>query len=352
MWVTFLFILLFVMKLLQGTDVLLGSAITLVSFLKLLGFLVPHFLVMAAPVAFLLALLLGLGRLLDDRELLALGALGVGPLRILAVPLMLGAALGLFLFGLAASADPWGQASVKYVIAEVIKKNVLGDVKPGLFYEDLTRLTLYAEQVDTRAGQWHHVLISDDQDPREPLLVLAQEGTVDASGTGERLSIQLSRGQVHRAEQSGSDYTILTFKEGTLSVGVGDALFHKDKFRSPKDELTPGELLQAARESKARGEDNKPFLVAFHGRLAQGFTPLAFALLAGPLTLARRQARGASYFLALLGYVLYYVLARAFENWGVQGHVPPWLGGAGTNLVFAGLGAFLILRSSRQGVMR
>ena len=72
LWVVFLFLLLFVMQFLRGTEVLLGSAVTPWDFLRLVVHLSPHLLVMSLPVGFLLAILLGLGRLGDDRELLAL----------------------------------------------------------------------------------------------------------------------------------------------------------------------------------------------------------------------------------------------------------------------------------------
>jgi lipopolysaccharide export system permease protein len=348
-WLTFLFLLLLVMQLLRGSDTLLGSAANLGFFLKLIGFLSPHFLVMAVPIAFLLALLLGLGRLMEDREVVALNALGVSPRELLQLPFLMGALLGAGLFVLAASADPWGQTHVKKVIAELVKKNVMGDVKPGIFYEDLTNLTLYVQKVDLKAGKWSNVLVHDDRDPRAPLLVLAHEGTVDPKGPGASLAMALRSGEVHRAEQSGTDYTVLTFDHGQLNVGVGETLFRKDRFRSPKDELTPAELWQTARQAKAAGEDPRPFLTAFFLRLNQLFTPLSFALLAGPLALARRQGRGSSYFFALLGYVLYYVLTRAFEGWGSMGRIPPWLAGAGTNLLFASLGLWLLRRVTRLG---
>ena len=60
-WVAFMFLLLFVMQFLRGTDVLLGSAVRADDIGRLLLYLAPHFLVMALPIAFLLAILLGLG---------------------------------------------------------------------------------------------------------------------------------------------------------------------------------------------------------------------------------------------------------------------------------------------------
>ncbi len=85
-WVAFLFLLLFVMQFLRGTEVLLGSAVTLGDIGRLILYLAPHFLVMALPIAFLLAILLGLGRLSEDRELTALQALGISPTQLLAGP--------------------------------------------------------------------------------------------------------------------------------------------------------------------------------------------------------------------------------------------------------------------------
>ncbi|HET6982623.1 MAG TPA: LptF/LptG family permease, partial [Myxococcaceae bacterium] len=173
LWVVFLFLLLFVMQFLRGTEVLLGSAVTPWDFIRLVMNLSPHLLVMSLPVGFLLAILLGLGRLGEDRELLALLSLGATPWQLARVPLAVGAALGVGVLFLASTAEPWGLKQVKVQVSEVIKKNVLGDVRPGVFYEDLTDLTLYAQDVDKERGVWTHVLVHDDRDPRAPLLVLA-----------------------------------------------------------------------------------------------------------------------------------------------------------------------------------
>lgn len=351
-WVCFLFLILLVMQLLKGTDVLLGSAVTFVDFVRLISFLAPHFLVMAVPVAFLLAILLGLGRMSEDRELLVLNAAGIGPLELLRVPFYLAAFLGLVMLLLTSFADPWGQVMVKNIVAEVVKKNVIGDVKAGVFYEDLTNLTLYAQKVNKEKGRWTNVLVHDDRDPRAPLLVLAREGTVDAKGVGTSLTVALSRGEVHRAEQVGEDYTVLTFETGELAVGVGENINRKDRFRSVKDELTPGQLIQAAKEARASGRDPRAFWVAFHMRLGQVFAPLAFVLLGGPLAMGRRQARGRSYFIAILGYVAYYVLMRTFEDWGLKGTISPLLSGQGTNLVFALLGLVGLQQILRGGLRR
>lgn len=345
LWVGFLFGLLTVMQFLRGADMLLGSAVTLGDVGRMILYMAPHFLVMALPVAFLLAVLIGLGRLTEDRELVALESLGVSPLRILTAPLAVAAVLGVAMLALSWTAEPWGLTSMKSLVAEVVKKNLIGDVKSGIFYQDLSHLTLYAEKVDTKHGVWTHVLLHDARDARSPLLVLAREGHVNPHGPGAELTVGLSEGEVHRGELSGDNYTVLGFGSADVAVGVEDAIFQKNRFRSPREELTPDELLAAAAHERKHKRPFAPLLVAYHSRLAQAFVPLAFALVGGPLAMgSRKQGRGQSYLFTIGGYVAYYVLSRMFATWGGQGKLPPWLAAQLANFLFLGLGVWLLRR--------
>jgi lipopolysaccharide export system permease protein len=351
-WVAFLFLLLFVMQFLRGTDVLLGSAIRADDIGRLILYLGPHFLVMALPIAFLLAILLGMGRMSEDRELMALQALGVGPLQLLAAPVVVSVGLSGLMVLLACTAEPWGLSSVRDLVNEVIKKNVAGDVKSGVFYEDLSDLTLYAERVDPEGGQWTHVLLHDDRDPNNPMLVLANRGQVSTQGRGEAMRLELEAGEVHRASSASTDYSVIRFERGEIAVGLS-GMGRKNKFRSPKEEMTPGELLQAADDAERNGGDPRPFLMSLHSRLGNAVAPLAFALMGTPLAIGRRQSgRAWGYLLTLGGYVLFYLLSRAFEHMGVQGKMPIVLAGQLPNVVFMAVGAFFMWRLSRSGTVR
>ena len=116
-------------------------------------------------------------------------------------------------------------------------------------------------------------------------------------------------------------------------------------------ELTPAELLGAADESRAAGKSPAPFLTAFHVRLAQALTPLAFALFGVPLAMSSRAARTRGYLLALGVYVAYYLVERTFENLGTAGRLAPWLAGMAPNLVFGAFGTWLFVRLTRRGLV-
>lgn len=352
-WVGLLFLLLFVMQFLRGTDVLLGSAVTGTDLLRLIGYLSPHFLVMALPIGLLLAILLGLGRLAEDRELTAMHALGIGPLQLIVAPLLLGALLGGAMMLLAFTAEPWGLASVRSLVNEVIKKNVVGDVKSGVFYEDLTQLTLYAEQVDRQNQRWTHVLLHDGRDPASPLLVLARKGKVNAAGEDEALKLELSEGWVHRAQGSGPEYATVSFEEGMLSVGIGDSLSRKNRFRSPKEELTPLELRETAIEAEKAGEDSRSWWSAYWTRLSQALAPLAFALVGAPLAMRRRESgRSRGFLFTIIAYVAFFVLSRLFENMGQHGTLPIVVSAFLPAALFFALGGVLIFQMVRRGGAR
>jgi lipopolysaccharide export system permease protein len=352
-WLAFLFLLLFVMQFLRATEVLLGSAVTAADLGWLLVYLAPHFVVMALPVAFLLAILLGLGRLGEDRELTAMAALGIGPVQVTAVPVILGIGLGALTWGLSATVEPRGLSGVRGLVNEVIKKNIVGDVKPGVFYEDLTHLTVYAERVDADEGRWANVLIHDDREPASPLLVLAHEGRVNPSGQGEALKLALADGEVHRAQRAGRDYAIVAFERAEINVGVADRLVSKNRFRSPREELTPAELLEAARFEASEGRPKAPFLMAFWSRVGNAFTPVAFALLGTPLALSRRGAgRARGLLLTIVGYVGFYVLSRMFENMGSQGRLPLLPAALLPALIVSAVGLVSLWRVVRAGTSR
>ena len=331
-----LFLLLFVMQFLRGTDVLLGSAITPKDFGRLLLYLAPHFLVMAIPISFLLALLLGFGRLHEDRELVFIESLGFSPVRLLKIPLAMGACLGAVMLLLTFTAEPRGLRAVKELVNQMIKKNVIGDVKAGVFYEDLSQFTVYVQEVDKKNHTWKHVLVHDDRDPSAPLLVLSSGGRVSSGTETETLVLTLLEGVVHLSKQAGGDYSLVAFTQGDLDVGVGDTLFQKNRFRSPKEELTPPQLLQAAEEARTHGEDSVAFRVAFHQRLGQALAPIAFALVGTAVALGSRSSgRARSVVLTLAAYVLYYAMVRFFENLGIRSWVSPFWAGQLPNYLFA-----------------
>lgn len=346
-WVVFFFFLFLAMSFLRGTELLLGSAVNAGDLLGFVLFLSPHFLQQAMPIAFLLAILLGLGRLAEDGELTAMRALGVGPWRLLAWPLLLGLVLGATSLAVAWTLEPWGMRAVTRSANELIKRNVMGDVRPEVFYDDIPRFVLYAERV-LPGGTWENVLIHDSRDPAAPQLLLARGGRLEPQPGRDEVQLLLSGGNLHRLSAAQDDYAVADFERAALLLSVEGAM-GKNTFKRPHEELTPGELLEAA----ANAEHPLPYLVTFHSRLGRAVMPIAFALLATGLALSGRGARrGRGLLLSIVGYVLYYVVMQVGAGLGAKGHLPPFVAGQLANAVFFGLGAWAMTHAAREGTAR
>src|SRR5437899_583145 len=115
------------MAFLRGGNVLLGSGVSLWDLLVFAALVTPTLIQLSLPIAFLLAILLGIGRLSDDGEITAMQSVGVGPLRLLVGPVTLALAIGGVTLALACSLEPWGQRGVRHAANELIKKNLVGD---------------------------------------------------------------------------------------------------------------------------------------------------------------------------------------------------------------------------------
>ncbi len=346
-WVVFFFFLFLAMSFLRGTELLLGSAVSAMDLLAFILYLTPHFLLQAMPIAFLLAILLGIGRLSEDGELTAMRALGVGPWKLLAWPMSLAVLLGLTSLAVTCTLEPWGMRAVSRSASELIKRNVMGDVRPEVFYDDLPNFVLYTEKV-LPGGIWENVLIHDSRDPAAPQLLLARRGHLEPETEHDEVRLLLTGGNLHRFNPAQGDYAVADFERGQLLLSVEGAM-GKNTFKRPHEELTPGQLLQAA----ASDENPLPYLVTFHSRLGRAVTPLAFALLATALALGGRGARrGRGILLSIVGYVLYYVVMQVGAGLGAKGQLPPALAGQLANVVFFALGAWAMVRASREGTAR
>ncbi len=337
-----LFFLLVSVQLLQINEVIFGSAAAPSDVARVGLFFVPHFAMLALPLALLFAIIIGLGRLGEEGELTALFAAGVGPTRLYRVPVALALLLGAASLCASLWLEPWCMRGVRRQLNNVIERNIASGLAPGVFSRELPRVTLFAREVD-RPGSWRGVLLDDEREG-VPLLAFAKRGSVEVGGD-ENVTVRLESGELHRLEPEA--YSVAHFDRATLQVGLRDQLYAKNRFYDSFSARTVGELRALARQARGEGDVTTwaQASVAADARMLVALTCLAFALCAVPL--ARLGGAGA-YLGAAAVVALHYIAGRTGEALAVTHAVPPTLAASFPFLCTFAVAGLLSIRRRRR----
>jgi lipopolysaccharide export system permease protein len=336
-------------QILGQADVLFGSGVSLVDVGMVMLSLVPHLLGYVIPVAFLLGVVLGVGRLAEDREVVALGAAGLSPARLVRVPRLLGvvvAAVGLWL---SLSVEPASMLAARLRLNEIVKRNVTNDVRAGTFYDQIPGYTLYAERV--RGGRWENVLIHDRSTESSPMLALAKRGRLEPVGAGQDMRLVLEDGELHREEVDTGEYATARFGRAEVLIGLGTALSDRTGLARPTRELTVQDLRARIAEARAHGDVKEALRNegTLHRRISGPLAALAFAILAVPLGAVRRGGRAFGIGATFLLVVAHYLLLRTGAVLALPGDRPAVCALELPNLVLAAAGLALAWRLARRG---
>ncbi len=335
-------------QLLQLNEIVFSGAVTLGDLVRVTLGLLPHFLVMAAPIAYVLGIQLAVGRLASDRELLALAAVGRSPLALYRVPLLLGLLFACATAALVRWAEPQGLASLNHTVDAVLSRNLETGLSPGVFNDPIPRLMLFFEQseVQARGRRWKGVLLEDRTEQGGPMLAFAQAGSLERSQ--DSLTLAMERGELHRSDAQSE--TVARFSSARIAIDVREWLENKNRFATNEAALSVEALRARAVEMDAAGRPG----LAQRARLDEArraVAPLAcllFALLSVPLAALTGGSRGAAYLTTLLVFAIYFALSRAGVALAEHG-TSVWLAALLPDLPTTLLGAALSARFLRRG---
>ncbi len=356
--------------------------------LRILGASLPHVVVLTVPMSFLFGVLIALGRMNSDNEVIALQAGGVALRRILRPVLILALVLTAANASLTIWLLPEANRSLRELKMRLLQEGTtLGQIEPRVFYDEFPNVLLYVKDIDRASGYWKGVLLFDRSVPGQDRLVLAQRGRLVAAGaTGSETtgSGPLSpTGPAPATSSPGADEQ--HSDGGSPWLLLEDVVTHQFDPRKPESykrdrnrvqllklfsstrnqrmtislgerEQDTWELWRRSREVRGEGwkGDSRQArrvrlaTVELHKRLAIPVACLAFALLGLPLGIgSRASTRGRGFVLSVTVIMFYYVLLNHGEVLAREGRIPPWLGPWIPNLVLAVAAYPLLMRMGR-----
>jgi LPS export ABC transporter permease LptG/LPS export ABC transporter permease LptF len=351
---------------------ILVRGVALQDALQVLLITLPHIVVLTIPMSFLFGVLLAVGRMNMDNEIVAMQAGGIPARRLLRPIVALGVLLALlngYLYLVVIPGSGRELRDLKFKLFAEAKN--LGRIEPGVFHEQLPNVLLYLRDADHDSGEWQDVLFFDSSDPGEERLTLAQRGRMVTAGVDARATtgempeveqwIRLEEVVTHQFSRSDPEtYRINRTRSQLFRPNMSGG--GQVRFRLGMGERETSELVRFLRggnlKSVAEGEDpldrndleveRRHAAVELNKRLAIPFACVVFAFLALPLGVGSRSGGRGRGFVVSVGVVLfYYLVNNQGEMMAMEGRVPAWLGIWLPNIVLMVVALFLMRRMGR-----
>lgn len=332
-------------RLIKLTELVVTRGVPFADVSRMILYLLPSFLVFTIPMAFLLAVLLAFGRLSADNEITVIKASGISLAQIM--PPVLICALAAALLSLSASlvGVPWGNRSFKELSFRVLKQNVSATINEKVFWDEIPGVILYTDQYDDRSQTLKGIVIHDGRNPERPMTIFAKQGTVTGGDGSQALQLLLVNGSIHSAGK-GAEYRLVHFGEYIMSVGgeggaVGISLNELD--------MSVGELQRQIANPVTASWTRLKMQSELQSRFSLPFASLVFALIAVPLGIQNRRSGKSAGFSVSIGVLLaYYLLLSFVRTLAEKGLIPPLIALWLPNLVFVGIGWYLLRLASLE----
>ena len=310
------------------------------SIFLLLGLQAVDLALLLAPLAFLLSIMLALGRLYRDHEMTALAACGQGPSAVYRATFLLAGPLALLTVSIALFVLPIIMEWQFEALAKARKEAEVSLFTPGTFREVMNgRHVIYIEALDER--ELRNIFIRTRQPDGDLSVTTGAQGRQETDAQGIR-HIVLEQGHHYRGVPGQADYDLLRFERASVRIDTSAPV---ETWRHR--ETLPTRLLLGSSEPKHAAE--------LHMRLNSPIQILLIALWA-PL-LARAQPREGRYgriVAAVLIYAIYFNLIGVGESWLSRGVVSAKVGlwwAHGLFLLF-GLGLWFYHSAGGPGLRR
>ncbi|MGB8699473.1 MAG: LptF/LptG family permease [Thermosynechococcaceae cyanobacterium] len=315
--------------------------------LQILGLQVPNFLILALPMALLLACLMVYNRLARTSEMIAFRSLGVSAIRLAIPGLLLGLWVTLFTFALSEFLVPPANLQANGLMGEALHqpkptfhdKNIFyrefqDDVLSRVFYarrfdgllmRDLTILNfsqgLLTEIWVTETAQWKPITQTWELSKGTAYSLGTDALTYKAINTFEQTELQISRAPLDLATETRTTEELSitdTYRAWTLAKGTGDT------------------------------KQMRQLDVRLQTKLSFPFVCVVFALVGTALGLQQRQRSSSKGFGLSLAIIFgYYTVSFMTRSLGEAGVLSTFTAGWATTLLGLLIGGFLLHQANR-----
>lgn len=212
-------------------------SIVLEVFLVQLGWIV----VLAVPMAVLMASLWTFGRMSGDNEITSIKASGQSLLTLLFPVLSAATVLSVLLFFFNDLILPDANHHTANLLSDISRKRPAALIEPKVLIRDFTGYTIYTDEVNPRTGVFRRIRIFTDASDQDPTLTVADSGTIRVTPDQAYLELSLYNGETHSiSRDKRDDYFVGKFEKQIVCIKNVDSDFKRtnSSYRSDREKST------------------------------------------------------------------------------------------------------------------
>jgi LPS export ABC transporter permease LptF/LPS export ABC transporter permease LptG len=296
-------------------------------------------LVFTLPMSVLVGVLIGLGRMSADSEIVALHACGIGLRRLLRpvgiVALCVAGITSLMTFWL----TPAALRQIDRLETRLLASEAPYAIQSRVFDERFPHLVLYVQEVVPGEARWNGVFLAGSNGSGSTSITLSQYAQILRGPEPNQIQLHFGPGSTHEYDpRKPQSYILTNFSASDLSVDLSEVVAARPISQAIREQPTIALM-------RDRGQNWTEARVELQRRFAFPFAALVFALLGVPIGVRpRRGGRAAGLILTIAligGYYLIYVYG---DHMAQQGRISPFVGVWAANLVTGILGLIFLRR--------
>ena len=223
----FIFMLQFIM---QKMDQLAGKGLSALVIAELIVMNLAWMVVLAVPMAVLVATLMAFGNLSSTNEITAMRASGVSLYRMIAPVFVASIALCYLLILFNNHVLPDANHRAKILLTDIYRKKPTFSLVPGLFSQDIQGYSILVRKTFEQSNDLEGVTIFDYTNNAVTTTVTAERGTVSFSPDYQKLIMDLYDGEIH--EISNTDlgrYRKISFQKHRIAMNAEGFEFQRSQ---------------------------------------------------------------------------------------------------------------------------
>jgi LPS export ABC transporter permease LptF len=328
-------------------DLLVNHDVPIETIVTFIAYILPFSLVFTIPWGFLTAVLLVMGRMSGENELIALRSSGVSIGRVCRFLFVAAAAACGICLWINLDVAPRAQENMRNAIFSIATSNPLAMFSSDEVITEFPNHKIYVGRKDGR--ELHNIQLYEFNKDQDPIhVVFARRGEVETDLGAQQVLLKLYDARyAGRDVNEPTDITRIqhgiTMKEVVLPISLQE-LYEKNRKRRGLSQMTVKQLLEgknADRASAARTEVSK--------RFSYSFASLAFVLIGVPLGItAHRKETSIGFLFSLVIAFVYFIFIFLADMAKNNPKLHPELLIWAPNVLFIGLGIVLFWRLAKR----